>query len=263
MNTFGTAKYGTLDRDVTYCTIDGRDLTMDVYYPGSGGPWPCLLWVHGGAWSEGDKAPVPVNLVGAGYLVASINYRMFPAYRFPAMIEDVKCAIRYMRAHAAAYNLNPDRIALAGHSAGGHLVALAGLADEGAGWDVGPYLDQSSRVQAVIDLSGPTDLTQRFPDDVEDLKDAVFGRASLASGSPVTYVHRGGPPFMIVHGEADEIVPVEQARLFHAALAAAGVPVEKVILENAGHGFEPVGGTVSPPLEHAFEAMLVFLSKMG
>ncbi|HMN60777.1 MAG TPA: alpha/beta hydrolase, partial [Anaerolinea sp.] len=88
--------------------------------------------------TEGDNDPLPVVPTTAGFLVVSINYRMYPAYRFPAMIEDVKCAIRYLRAHAAQFNLDPERIALIGHSAGGHLAALAGLAGEEAGWDRGP-----------------------------------------------------------------------------------------------------------------------------
>ena len=184
METFDTAKYGTIDRDVTYCTQDGLAQAMDIYYPPSGGPWSGLIFVHGGGWAEGDKAPLPVNPAGAGYLVASINYRMYPAYRFPAMIEDVKCAIRYLRAHAAAYNLDPDRIALIGHSAGGHLAALAGLAGESAGWDTGPYLEQSSRVQAVVVMSGPTDLTREFPDWVMAQKTQCLRRGAVGQRQP-------------------------------------------------------------------------------
>jgi acetyl esterase/lipase len=261
MPTFDTAKLGTIDQDVTYCRMEGLDLKMDVYYPESGGPWPALIFVHGGGWTEGDKAPLPVIPTEAGYLVTSINYRLYPAHRFPAMIEDVKCAIRFLRAHAATYNLDPDRVALIGHSAGGHLVALAGLADAGTGWDVGPYLDQSSRVQAVVDMSGPADLERSFPDWVNELKANVFGVEQFASSSPIAYVHAGAPPFMIVHGDADPVVPVEQAYALYDTFVNAGAPIEIVILQNGGHGLEPVGGTMSPSVEQAFGMIMVFLAR--
>ncbi len=258
MDTFEPTKYATVEYDVTYCTIDGEESAMDIYYPAAGGPWPGLIFVHGGGWSEGDKDPLPA--LPEGFLVASLNYRMYPAYRFPAMIEDVKCAIRYLRAHAAACNLDPGRIALIGHSAGGHLVALAGLADACAGWDVGPDLEQSSQVQAVIDLSGPADLKGPFPEDIHELIHNVFGPEQLVSGSPVQYVHPAAPPFLIVHGDADPVVPVEQAHLFYDALLDAGAPVEKLIIHNAGHGLEPVGGEMSPTAEELFVKILTFLA---
>ncbi|MFN2286268.1 MAG: alpha/beta fold hydrolase [Anaerolineae bacterium] len=258
---FDTAKLGTTEQDVTYCTVDDRELKLDVYYPASGGPWPVVIFVHGGGWMEGDKAPLPVVPTAAGFLAVSINYRMYPAYRFPAMIEDVKCAIRFLRAHAAVYNLDPERIAVIGHSAGGHLVALAGLAGESAGWDVGPYRDQSSRVQAVVEMSGPTDLTGQFPQEVLELKDNVFGEAQWVSASPVTYARPDAPPFLIVHGEKDAVVPVEQAHRLHEALRKEGAPSELVILRNAGHGFEPVDGTPAPSLEEALALTLAFLAQ--
>ncbi|MBN1936717.1 MAG: alpha/beta hydrolase [Anaerolineae bacterium] len=262
MTAFDPAKLGAIEQDVTYCKMDGHELKMDVYYPASSGPWPGLVFVHGGGWTEGDKAPLPVIPTAAGYLVVSINYRMYPDYRFPAMIEDVKCAIRSLRAHAVEYNLDPERIALIGHSAGGHLAALAGLVDERAGWDVGPYRDQSSRVQAVIEMSGPTDLTRQFPAEwVNELKTNVFGVEQWGSGSPVTYAAPGAPPFLIVHGDTDDVVPAEQAHLLHNALLKAGAQSELIILQNVGHGFEPVGGTVTTSVEEVFEMILVFLAR--
>jgi acetyl esterase/lipase len=258
---FDAAKRGTVDRDVIYAVMAGRELAMDVYYPQTRGPWPGLIFIHGGGWSEGDKAPLPV--VPPGYLVASINYRLYPDHRFPAMIEDVKCAIRFLRAHAAACNLDPTRIALIGHSAGGHLAALAGLNGPDAGWDVGLYLEQSSQVQAVIEMSGPTDLKCTFPDWVEELKIDVFGADGLAAGSPVTYARRDAPPFLIVHGDADAVVPVEQAHLLHRTLLQAGAFSELIVVQNAGHGFEPVTGPISPLMDQVFNIMLAFLSRMG
>ena len=260
MHTFDTVKYGGVEQDVAYCKIDGQEILMDVHFPAAGGPWPGLVFVHGGGWSEGDKVPLPVVPTDAGYLTVSINYRMYPAYRFPAMIEDVKCAIRYLRAHANTYNLDPERIALIGHSAGAHLAALAGLTGESAGWDVGPYREQSSQVQAVVPLSGPSDLAQSFPVEIQALIHNVFGPEQLACGSPVQYVHPKAPPFLIVHGDADPVVPVEQAHLLYDALVKAGAPVEKLILNNAGHGLEPLGGVMSPSVEEMFATILAFLA---
>ncbi len=257
---FDATKLGTTEQDVTYGTIEGHELTMDVYYPASGGPWPGVVFIHGGGWTEGDKAPLPMVPTASGYLVVSINYRMYPAYRFPAMIEDVKCAIRFLRAHAADYNLDSERIAVVGHSAGGHLAALAGLTDERAGWDIGPYCEQSSHVQAVVEMSGPTDLTGQFPEAVEALKANVFGAAQWSSASPVTYARADAPPFLIIHGDKDAIVPVEQAHRLHAALCQAGAPSELIIVQHAGHGFEPVDGTPVPSLEETLARMLAFLA---
>lgn len=258
LTVFDAAKRGSVDKDVVYAEMDGQALTMDVHYPRSRGPWRGLVFIHGGGWSEGDKAPLPI--VPPGYLVASINYRLYPQARFPAMIEDVKCAIRYLRAHAAAYNLDPSRIGLIGHSAGAHLAALAGLTGPDAGWDVGPHLDQSSAVQAVVVLAGPSDLTGDFAEDVNQLKLNVFGEERLASSSPVAHARRDAPPFLIVHGDADGVVPVEQAHLLHTALSNAGARPQKIILRNASHGFEPLGGSMWPPYPWTVAMILLFLA---
>jgi acetyl esterase/lipase len=261
MQQFDSARYGTIAQDVTYCEVDGQELKMDVYFPPSGGPWPCMVFVHGGGWTEGDKTPMAVVPTEAGILVVSINYRMYPAYIFPAMIEDIKCAIRYLRSRAAEYNLNAERIALIGHSAGGHLAALAGLVDTSAGWDTGPYLDQPSQVQAVVVISGPSDLTQHFPAWVNELKFKVFGEEKLTSSSPLTYVRQDAPPFLIIHGDCDEAVPVEQAHMLHAALLKAGASSQLLIMKNAGHGLEPVGGQVSPAVDEVFAIILGFFAQ--
>ncbi len=258
MTTFDASKRGTIERDVTYAVMEGTTLKMDVYYPKTRGPWRVLVFVHGGGWTEGDKAPLPV--VPPGFLVVSINYRMYPDHRFPAMIEDLKCAIRFLRLHARRYNLDPERIALLGHSAGGHLAALAGLSDERAGWDVGPYLEHSSRVQAVVALSAPTDLRRSFPDWVTELKAGVFGEQHLESSSPVTHARKEAPPFLIVHGEADAVVPVEQAQLLYEALVNTGARAQKIIVQHAGHGFEAAGGKVRPSMKVIIARVLLFLA---
>ncbi len=120
--------YGETLTDVPYCSADPAEI-MDMYFPAAGGPWPTLVYVHGGSWMHGDKSEAALfahGMTSLGYLVVSINYRLYPPANWPAMIEDVKCAIRSLRAHAAEYNIDPDRIAAMGTSAGGHLVSLRG-----------------------------------------------------------------------------------------------------------------------------------------
>ncbi len=257
----GTARpSGTVQKDVTYCTIDGAALTMDIYTPHTsrGSPAPVALYVHGGGWRAGDKSrgegikDIP-ELVGRGYLVAAVNYRLAPRYRFPAQIEDVKCAVRYLRANAASYNLDPNRIGAWGGSAGGNLVALLGVADPGAGLEgTDGCVEQSSRVQAVVDMFGPTDLTANgFYALHESIFREVFGATSpqdpaLARASPVRYVSKDSPPFLILQGDRDHMVPPNQSQELYDRLTAAGVLARLVVVRNAGHLFAPSGGTISP-----------------
>lgn len=248
---FDSSKLGAVERDVTYCTMDGVALKMDVYYPAeNNGRFPVLMYVHGGGWHKGDKeqgagALDMPQLQEAGFLVVAVNYRLAPEYQFPAMIEDVKCAVRSLRAHADEYNLDPNRIGAWGGSAGGHLVSMLGTTDASAGFDVGEYLEYSSRVQAVVDMFGPADLTVDFAEDSETVRTA-FGDFNLALASPVTYATADDPPFLILHGEKDTLVPIEQSEVLLAALQAAGVPAELVPVKNAAHGFKPSGGEISP-----------------
>ncbi len=158
----GELTFSQVLRDVTYCTNDGVDLKMDVYFPWKpAGPSPVIMFVHGGGWVAGTKTGTPgmsyfLDLARRGYTTFSIDYRLAPTYTFPANIVDVKCAVRHIRANAAEYNIDPNRIGAWGASAGGHLVALLGTSDQSAGWDVGQYLDQSSRVTVVVDMYGST-----------------------------------------------------------------------------------------------------------
>lgn len=238
--------------DVTYCTMDGVELKMDFYYPeASASPLPVVMYVHGGGWSKGDKSEgagsteIPA-LVEAGFLVVAVNYRLAPEHPFPAMIEDVKCAVRFLRAHADEYRLDPNRIGVWGGSAGGHLVNLLGTTDASAGFDVGEYLEYSSRVQAVVDMFGPADLTVPFEGGY-DSAPRVFNGFDPALASPITYVTSDDPPFLILHGDSDKLVPIEQSRSLLAALQAVGVPAELIVVTNAGHSFKPLEGmTISP-----------------
>ncbi|MBV6397378.1 MAG: Acetyl esterase [Anaerolineales bacterium] len=250
--------------DVTYCTMDGVELKMDFYYPETATqPLPVAMYVHGGGWRKGDKergaggAELPA-LQQAGFLAVAVNYRLAPEYELPAMIEDVKCAVRFLRAHADEYNLDPNRIGVFGGSAGGHLVSMLGTTDESAGFDVGEYLEYSSRVQAVVDMFGPVDLTDIVADDSETVQSAL-GDFDSALASPVTYVTPDDPPFLIIHGDADKLVPLEQSQSLLAALQAVGVPAELVVVTNAGHGLKPFQGLpISPSHVEIMELIVAF-----
>lgn len=247
----------TIERNVTYCTMDGVELKMDLYYPGKvDRPAPAIVYLHGGGWSSGDKREAEriweiLKYFSNPYVLVSVNYRLAPAYRFPAQIVDVKCAIRHLRANAARYQIDPERIGVMGASAGGHLAALLGLSDESAGWDAGENLDQSSRVKSVVVVSGPADFTGDFPEGSRAIAKSVFGVTDrsdpmLKRASPVTYISAGDPPFLILQGEKDDQVPAGQAWLLYDRLRAAGVPADLVLIKNAGHGLRPVGGAISP-----------------
>jgi acetyl esterase/lipase len=243
---------------------------MDVYYPKIyTDPWPVVVYIHGGGWTGGDKHGgvgfmFVDNLVAADYLVVSINYRLAPDYKWPAMIEDVKCAIRSLRANAADFHLDPNRIGVYGTSAGGYLAAFLGTSDAGSGFDTkGGYLDQSSRVQAVVDMCGPIDIRyacQKKPKYGEGIfgKNVCNDQALLAAFSPMSYASPDDPPFMLVHGDRDTTVPLQQSLAFFDVLNKVGIPVFLVEVENAGHCFSPMGGQIDPTYVEITQMLIAF-----
>lgn len=244
---------------VTYCRPGGHPLAMDLYRPRVAGPVPVVLYVHGGGWRDGDRRggvffpEVSRGLTARGVAVAAIDYRLAPAAVFPAQIEDTACAVRYLRSHARKLRLDPDRIGAWGESAGGHLVALLGTADRSAGFDVGDWPDASSRVRAVVDLFGYTDLTrlgEAVPDAAEIAR-TVFATtpddtATLARYSPVTYVSADDPPFLILQGDADPIVVPAWSVLLDRRLRDAGVPSTLVMVRGGTHGLQDPAQSPSP-----------------
>jgi acetyl esterase/lipase len=250
-------------RDVTYCASVQQKL--DIYFPKTGGPWPTLIYVHGGSWMRGDKseaAGLGAQMNPRGYAVVSVNYSMYPYAKFPRIIEDVKCAVRFLRAHAADYNLDPLRFGAIGASAGGHLVALLGTSDEQAGWDTGEYSEYTSRVQAVIDMSGPTDMTRKFPNpEIAMLALVAFGDDEMVKSSPITHVTSDDPPFLIIHGDKDGVIPVEQSQLFYDALTKAGVVAQLVIVKNGDHGLTAPDSSATPTPAEIEKMKLDFLDK--
>jgi acetyl esterase/lipase len=207
---------------------------------------PVVVWVHVGGWRAGNKDSGIGRLARfaqRGYCCASIEYRFSKEAIFPAQIEDSKCAIRFLRAKAKDYNLDPNRIGVWGSSAGGHLVALLGTSAEAKELEgKGGWPEFSSKVQAVCDFCGPADLLlwkeNTHPAVVELLGGIVADKPDLAAkASSVTYVSKAAPPFLIVHGDADKTVPLSQSESLHAALRKAGVPSTLHVIPNGGHGF--------------------------
>ncbi len=263
---------GKVQRNVTYCTVGGEALKMDIFQPNAGlKPAPVVVYLHGGSWVGGDKYEIGLagrRLADRGYVVAAVNYRLAPQHKWPAQIEDARCAVRYLRANAARYNLDPKRIAAWGSSAGGQLAALLGLAGPQAGFDTGSYREQSGVVQAVVDMFGPSDLTAFSPDEYAlGVAQAVFGVSKgqstepLKRASPVTYVSSAAPPFLILHGNKDSLVPLSQSQELYNKLKASGAQAELVIVENGEHGFVPKGGPISPTVEQIANLIQNFLDR--
>ncbi len=248
---FGAQKPVPTHANLVYAKTGDHELKLDIYMPPNAVCPPLVVWVHGGGWRAGSKDNMPGGfLLARGYAVASISYRLSGVAQFPAQIEDCKAAIRWLRAHASQYGYDAARIGVWGASAGGHLVALLGTS--GGVKDLETqhgHKDQSSRVQAVVDYYGPTDFTQmsKFPSkidhDAPNSPEALLiggpvqqNKDKAARANPITYVTPDDPPFLIVHGDQDPLVPLNQSELLEAALKKAGVPVQLVVIQGGGHG---------------------------
>jgi acetyl esterase/lipase len=239
--------------DVPYATIDGQVLRLDLYHPGEQKQTsPLIIWVHGGGWRSGSKSDVPIRaLLDHGFAIASVDYRLTPVAPFPAQVHDINAAIRFMRLHAAEYKIDPTRCYVAGASAGGHLAALVGVSTgvkelEGH-LNVAP--EQSSAVAGIVsfygaanlhtilDQSTPHGLSVRIPALqllLGGLPDQQPDAASLAS--PVTHVDASDPPLLLIHGDQDPQMPVEQAYELHQAYLRVQAPVELKIVSGGVHG---------------------------
>ena len=234
----------TVEKDLAYGKHERNKL--DIAVPKGSGPFPLLVWIHGGGWEGGDKAGFGAfaGQVARGYAVASINYRYSKHAVFPAQIHDAKAAVRYLRANAKKYNFDPEKFGVGGGSAGGHLAALLGTSGgvkELEGDDKAKPED--SRVQAVFDLFGPNDLAKLSPagapaNAVTRLLGGDTGETKTLAetGTPQKYITKDDPPFLIMHGDVDKIVPVAQSKELHAALKEAGVESELIVMKGAGHG---------------------------
>ncbi|MBS0210286.1 MAG: alpha/beta hydrolase [Planctomycetes bacterium] len=245
--------------DVLYVPDGDPAQTLDIYYPESPAekPLPLLVWIHGGGWSGGSKTQLPyLEQLRRGYVAASIEYRFSQKATFPAQIQDCQAAIRWLRANAKKYNIDPARIGVGGASAGGHLAALVGTSGGKRAFPmIGGNEDQSDRVQAVCDIFGPADFWKVVAhaeadtavkyvfkwnngDPYSRLIDAKLGedKEKCDAVSPVHYVSKDNPPFLILHGDRDSLVPYAQSVELSELLAKAGVEVTLQKLPGAGHG---------------------------
>lgn len=255
-------------RDLAYA--DGAR-TLDLYLPPRTDTVPVAVWLHGGSWVAGDKRPLPGVLLGLrerGFAVAAVNYRLSGLSSFPAQVQDVKGSVRWLRAHAGEYGLDPSRVFLVGFSAGGHLASLAALTagDPVLEGDVGGNVAESSAVAGVVVYAGPSDLPRLAGEctncEVSEEFQAL-GCAFLLCGergraaSALTHVSGSAPPFLLLHGGADRVVPPEQSRLLEEALRAVGAPVELRVIAGAPHGL------LGASADEATRAFLLGLAGLG
>lgn len=230
-------------RDLPYVEGGHQRNRLDLYLPEKAeGRLPLIVWIHGGAWQTGSKEMCPaLPFAAKGYIVASIDYRLSGDAVYPAQIEDCRSALAWLRANAAKYHIDPDRIGVWGASAGGHLVAMLGTAGDAKEAHATPG---SSRVQCVVDLFGPSDLATMggWHNETGSPESKLIGgpvqenKEKARKASPVTYVSKDSAPFLIMHGDQDNVVPLGQSRELAEALKKAGVEVTLQVVKGNGHG---------------------------
>jgi acetyl esterase/lipase len=237
-------------QDVAYVTRASGPLGLDLYVPrGAAGPLPVVVMVPGGGWRNCEKTGLPRFLLAHGFAIAGINYRLSSVAKAPANLHDCQAAVRWVREHAATHGLDAGRIGLYGASAGGHLTALLALSGDAPELAEQPG-SSSCAVQAACAVCGPSDLSRiaiaehraAFPLLYEVTEQYLGGpvaeRAELARlVSPLTYATRPGPPLLLIHGEADMVVPVAETTILAEALSRAGQPVTTRLIPGAGHGW--------------------------
>ncbi|MEY2855520.1 MAG: hypothetical protein RL030_2652 [Pseudomonadota bacterium] len=246
--------------DVVYSVVSGfRPLIVDVYTPSDGAARrPLVLFIHGGGWTSGhtrhsgalsDFPEVLAKLASEGFVVASLEYRLTGEAPFPAQLQDARAALRYLKANAAKYGIDPSRTGVWGGSAGGHLAALAALSCGETGVDPAPAAAGSECVQSAVIWYGVFDFAPMLAREANApsgdtamnallrCRPAECSSALVAQASPASHITAGDPPFLLIHGEDDRVVPVAQSREAEKVLRAAGVPVESIYLPGADHSF--------------------------
>jgi acetyl esterase/lipase len=249
----------TVTENVTYGKVGDIELKLDIAQPEGEGPFPAIVCIHGGGWYQGSRQGYGNQIREAakrGYVAVTVSYRLMKfdtknretakaSPIFPAQIHDAKTSIRWLRGNAKKYRVDPKRIGVTGGSAGGHLSLLIGLTDAKAKLEgQGGYADQSSRVQAVVNVFGPTEMASGHdtssvawiyrlfmggkPDEVP---------RTYKLGSPLTYVSKGDPPVLTLHGDQDTLVPIAQAKLLDAKMKKVGADHTLMIFKGQGHGF--------------------------
>jgi acetyl esterase/lipase len=253
--------------DVTYATVDGQDLQLDLATPkGLDHPVPAIVVIHGGGWMAGQRQSMTQfakQVAAYGYVAPTISYRLAPKYRFPAQIEDVKCAVRYLRAHAKELNIDPDMIGAMGISAGAHLSMMLGVMDSGDGMEGnGGNADQPSKVQAVVSYVGPVNLViDNYTDTQTQILTAFLGGPpkekvdECRRASPLTYINKGDAPILCFFGTDDPLINNDQAFQIATALDDADVPGRVEILLGANHGW------TGKELERTMDATMSFFDQ--
>ncbi|MBS1705778.1 MAG: alpha/beta hydrolase [Armatimonadetes bacterium] len=231
--------------DVTYNKVAGKELKMDIFQPEAKpvAMRPAIIVIHGGAWMAGDRKDMHAlarEFAKKGFFAASVQYRLAPMFKYPTMIDDVQTAVRFLRANAGKYSLDKNRFAATGASAGGHLSLLLGFTDTR---DPKPtaFPKESSKVQVVLNIFGPTDMRRDFPSSLDPLYFALLGKKrseaarEIELASPLYYVNSSVAPVFTIHGESDPLVPVIQAKILDEALAKVKVDHKTVLIPNMGH----------------------------
>ena len=253
---------------IEYSNPEETHLQLNMARPKSGdGPFPTVLCIHGGGFRAGNLESYDalcVKLAERGYVAATITYRLAPKHKFPAAVHDTKAAVRWLRANAAKYKINPEKIGVTGGSAGGHLAQFLGVTAhvprfEGSGGNA----DQSSQVTCVVNVYGPSDFTKSYGKSVDahEVLPLWFGgnletaKALHIQGSPLYWVTPDAAPTLCIHGTEDKYVAHEQAVWIIDKLKAATVDAELLTLEGAGHGFK------GPDAEMADTALFAFFDK--
>ena len=240
--------------DLVYSRSSGEELRLDVAVPAKGdGPFPAVLCLHGGGWVSGSRKQMKQTievLARRGYVAVAADYRLAPTHRWPACYDDCQAAVKWLRANAGTYRLDPERVGVVGMSAGGHLACLLGVTD--------------NKLQAVVSFAGPTDLSaeEMWTKDVRAKNlEPLFGgapeakRDELRQASPACLSLTKPPPFLLMHGSADAVVPVRQAHLLAERLKQAGGESRVVVLEDEGHTWAGAN------LKRSLDQMLTFLDE--
>ncbi|MCO5295434.1 MAG: alpha/beta hydrolase [Fimbriimonadaceae bacterium] len=259
------------DRGIVYSHAGGESLEMDIHRPATvEGALPCVVVIHGGSWIGGkreDMDALAKALAEKGLVAANITYRLAKApqfHRWPAMLDDAQTAVRFLRANAAKYHVDPMRMGSAGASAGGHLALFLGCRDT-RDPDPKEYPEVSSRVSAVLDLFGPTDMTQDYPRNVaiDFLYQTVLGKprdkaeAEIRDASPLLFIDKRSAPVFIVQGLVDPLVNPHQSQMLEAKLKEMGIGVEARYVEGMGHGGDPN----DPKIGEAYAAGIDWIAK--
>ena len=262
-----------IERDIVYATNGERKMLLDVYRPKSDKPLPLVIWFYGGAWDWGnkDRSQPLIPMLSRGYAIAGVTHTKSKEEIFPAVINDCRAAVSFLRLNAERFNLDPARFGAAGESSGGHLAALLATTSDTEEFLKHPVSKKaSSAIQAVSPWCGPSDFLKlndvKASQDYSNPRSApsrLLGKSikqvpeKCRQANPITYVSKGDPPCFIVHGDRDFVVPMNQSELLHAALKKAGVPSTLHVIKGAGHGFSkvtPANGNVVEKVMDFFDS---------